>query len=74
MLVKASKRTQVIVATHSEVLVSSLSDHPDSILVFEPGPEGSTVRRLDGEELKPWLEKYSLGDLWANGEIGGVRR
>jgi len=73
MLVKASERTQIIVATHSETLVSALSDQPESVLVFEPSAKGTRVKRLDAEQLKPWLEKYSLGELWASGEIGGVR-
>jgi hypothetical protein len=28
---------------------------------------------LDKERLKAWLEDYSLGQLWAKGEIGGNR-
>jgi hypothetical protein len=29
--------------------------------------------RLNAEDLREWLEKYSLGDLWSKGEIGGNR-
>ena len=29
------------------------------------------LRRLDGEELKIWLEDYSLGQLWEKNELGG---
>ena len=24
-------------------------------------------------ELKPWIDKYRLGELWMRGEIGGTR-
>jgi predicted ATPase len=71
LLIEASPRTQLIVTTHSDVLVSALSDTPEAILVCERGNEGTHVRRLEREPLKEWLEKYSLGELWRMGEIGG---
>lgn len=71
LLKEASKRTQLIVTTHSDALVSALSDTPESILVCERDSEGTHLRRLEREPLKEWLEKYSLGELWRMGEIGG---
>jgi predicted ATPase len=71
MLIEASQRTQLIVTTHSDALVSALT--PDSVLVCERDDRGSHLRRLDPERLKKWLENYSLGDLWRMGEIGGNR-
>jgi hypothetical protein len=29
--------------------------------------------RLAEEPLKAWLEKYTLGNLWSMGELGGNR-
>ncbi|MBD3559490.1 AAA family ATPase, partial [Planktothrix sp. FACHB-1355] len=71
MLIDASQRTQLIVTTHSDALVSALS--PESVMVCERDDKGSHLRRLDPERLKKWLEKYTLGDLWRMGEIGGNR-
>jgi len=71
MLIDASQRTQLIVTTHSDGLVSALSEYADSVLVCEHDDEGSHLRRLDSQQLKTWLEKYSLGELWLMGEIGG---
>ncbi|MBO3457475.1 AAA family ATPase [Aetokthonos hydrillicola Thurmond2011] len=71
MLIEASQRTQLIVTTHSDALVSSLP--PEAVLVFERDEQGSHLRRLDPEKLKDWLENYTLGDLWRMGEIGGTR-
>jgi predicted ATPase len=71
MLIEASQRTQLIVTTHSDGLVSALSEYADSVLVCERDDEGSHLRRLDSQRLKSWLEKYSLGELWLMGEIGG---
>jgi predicted ATPase len=73
LLKEASTRTQLIVTTHSDVLVDAMSDQPESVLVAEKGEHGTTLTRLDAEKLKPWLEKYRLGQLWTRGEIGGTR-
>jgi predicted ATPase len=73
LLVEASQRTQLIVTTHSDALVSALTDTPESVLVFEHDETGTHLRRLEAARLKQWLEKYSLGELWRMGEIGGTR-
>lgn len=73
MLIEASKQTQIIVTTHSDILVDALSQVPEAIHVFEKESNSTSVRRLDQEQLRKWLEKYSLGDLWRSGELGGNR-
>jgi predicted ATPase len=73
LLKEASERTQLIVTTHSDALVSALSDSPESILVCERDSAGTHLQRLEREALKEWLEKYSIGELWRMGEIGGNR-
>jgi predicted ATPase len=71
LLIDASQRTQLIVTTHSDGLVSALSEYADAVLICEHDDEGSHLHRLDSQRLKTWLEKYSLGELWLMGEIGG---
>lgn len=73
LLRKTSERTQLFVTTHSDALVSALSDTPESILVCEATPDGTMMKRLEAEPLREWLEKYSLGEIWRMGEIGGNR-
>jgi len=73
LLVEASERTQIILTTHSEQLVGALSHQPEAVLVCERGPGGTQVRRLDGAQLRGWLDQYTLGELWRMGEIGGTR-
>ena len=73
LLIAASKRTQIIVTTHSDALVSGLSEVPESVLVCEQNNTGSHLRRLEPQQLQKWLEKYTLGDLWRMGHIGGNR-
>ncbi|MBE0508624.1 MAG: AAA family ATPase [Marinospirillum sp.] len=74
LLIEASERTQLIVTTHSDVLVDAMTSQPESILVCERDTEnGTRINRLNKEELQPWLENYRLGSLWTSGELGGTR-
>ena len=73
LLVDASQRMQIVVTTHSHMLVDALSDYPSSIVVCEQENGESQFERLDGERLRTWLDQYSLGDLWSSGELGGNR-
>ena len=61
---------QLIVTTHSESLVSALTDCPDAVITCERPGSATTLHRLDPEHLKDWLDDYSLGDLWGMGELG----
>ena len=71
LLVEASQRAQLIVTTHSDALVSSLSEHPESVLVAEHFPQGTALHRLEAGKLTYWLEKYRLGEVWRMGQLGG---
>ena len=73
MLKQASRRHQLIVTTHSDILIDALSDVPEAVMVVEKGEGGTTIERLDAEDMKPWLEEYRLGRLWMKGQIGGTR-
>ncbi len=73
LLREASTRMQVIVTTHSDSLVDALSDQPEVVIVVEKVDGATRFTRLDTEELEVWLRKYSLGELWVRGEIGGTR-
>jgi len=73
LLKEASSRTQLFITTHSDVLVDELTDVPGSILVCNKEDGSTSMKRLSAEQLKEWLEKYTLGELWRKGEIGGNR-
>ena len=73
LLVEASSRSQIFVTTHSDILIDALTDTPEAVIVCEKSNGASQLRRLDGEELEKWLDKYRLGELWVKGEIGGNR-
>jgi predicted ATPase len=73
LLSDASERMQLIVTTHSDALIDELSGDPGSVLVCEKHNGSSNIRRLTKSDLTEWLERYTLGQLWRTGEIGGNR-
>ena len=73
LLVSASERMQLVVTTHSDILIDALSDHPEAVIICDKDENGTRFTRLDPTELKDWLDEYSLGELWRKGELGGNR-
>ena len=71
LLVEASKRSQIIVTTHSDILVDALSETPEAVVICEKVNGATQLRRLNADDLKVWLEKYRLGELWTSGHLGG---
>ena len=71
LLLEASKHSQLIVTTHSDMLVDTLTNEWWSIVVCEKRDGQTVMRRLDKEKMAAWLEDYRLGELWSSGEIGG---
>ena len=73
LMVEASARSQLLVTTHSDILVDALTNVPEAVVVCEKLDGATRLRRLDAEEIGPWIEKYRLGEIWTQGEIGGNR-
>jgi predicted ATPase len=73
LLVEASERTQLIVTTHSDILVDAMTERPESVVVCEKHDGQTRMRRLKREDLAAWLDKYRLGQLWTKGQLGGTR-
>ena len=73
LLTAASERCQLIVTTHSDVLVDALTDTPESVVVCEQHDGQTEMRRLDKVDLERWLKEYTLGHLWSSGQLGGNR-
>ena len=66
---QVSVEIQVVLATQSSLLLDHFQ--PEDVLVAGRVRGATELRRLDGEELKIWLEDYSLGQLWEKNELGG---
>lgn len=67
---EASKRTQFIIATHSDAMIRFLK--PEEILVMDLDENGcATVNWAENIDLNEWLKDYSLDELWRMGRMGG---
>ena len=73
LLVAASERTQLVVTTHSDILVDALTEQPEAVVVVEKHVGQTHAERLSAAELATWLEEHRLGQLWTRGQIGGTR-
>jgi predicted ATPase len=73
LLNAASERTQLIVTTHSDILVDAMTEQSDAVLVCEKENGQTKIRRLESEKLEKWLNDYRLGELWTRGALGGTR-
>jgi predicted ATPase len=73
LLLSASERTQLFVTTHSDALIDEFSGVPNAVIVCEKHEGSSVLKRLDSVNLSKWLKRYTLGQLWRTGEIGGNR-
>jgi predicted ATPase len=73
LMVEFSQRSQLIITTHSDVLVDAFTETPEAIIVCEKHAGQTEMNRLSADELAVWLEKYRLGELWTSGQLGGKR-
>ena len=69
ILKSVARDTQVIVATQS----ASLLDHfePEDVVVVENENGASTFTRQNPEQLRSWLKRYTMGEIWNKNLIGG---
>jgi predicted ATPase len=73
LLKAASQRTQLIVTTHSDILVDAMTETPDCVVVTEKHEGKTELKRLSSSDLTEWLKDYRLGQLWTQGHLGGTR-
>ena len=69
LMKSVAERRQLIVSTQSVELVNEFQAQ-DLIVVDKLGGT-STFKRLNETKLQPWLEDYSLGELWKKNLLGG---
>lgn len=67
---EAARRTQIIVATHSDRLIHFLE--PREVVVMDIGEDGCAVAQwADSMDMEEWLKEYSLDEVWRMGRMGG---
>lgn len=73
LAVEASERTQVILTTHSPQFLDAFSkEQPPTTTVAEWVDGETKLSVVDGEELRRWLQHYSLGAIFRSGELEGL--
>lgn len=67
---EAARRTQLIVATHSDSLIRFLEPH--EVVVMDTDEEGFALAQwADTMNIEEWLKEYSLDEVWRMGQMGG---
>jgi len=69
LIKSVSTKVQIILATQSASFVDCFE--PEDVVVVEREGRESLYRRLDPNDLREWLEEYSLSELWEKNVIGG---
>ncbi len=69
LLKAASHDAQILVTTQSSSFLDQFD--PEDIIVVDREGKESSFRRPSVSELEPWLEEYSLGEVWEKNVIGG---
>jgi predicted ATPase len=70
--VEASRRSQIIISTHSESLLNAFSDARPNTTVVKWGDGETKLTTLPEGQLTEWLKAYSLGALFTSGELEGA--
>jgi predicted ATPase len=68
----AAERTQVVLTTHSPEFLNAFDDTIPTVTVFDWHDGETEMRKVSGDRLKYWLEKYKLGELFRDGDLEAI--
>lgn len=66
---EASRSSQIVFTTHSPEFLTAVGAHGPQTTVMQSVDGGTKLAMLTGEDLRQWLEKYKLGELFLSGEL-----
>ncbi len=69
MIRSLARNRQIIVATQSPLLVDVFD--LDQVFVLEIEDGRTELRRPDADQLRTWLDEFSVGELWQKNLLGG---
>lgn len=73
LLREASQRMQILVTTHSDILVERLSDVPEDVAIASHEDGSTRLRRVDRDVMEQYVRgKYHLGGVWMRGGLRGA--
>jgi predicted ATPase len=71
VLQRASKRSQILISTHSPYLLDALT--PEDVVVVEKTEGSTNVQRASGKTgVLEAKKKLGMGELWYSGHLGGI--
>jgi predicted ATPase len=69
---EAAEKTTLVISTHSDNLLNYFDI--ESLKVFEKDENNaSSVLSYTKEQFLDWYDEFSLGHMWKQGDLGGVR-
>lgn len=69
---EASENTTLIISTHSDNLLNYFDI--ENVKVFEKDDNNATkVVSYNSSQFSDWYSEFSLGQMWKQGDLGGVR-
>ena len=71
MIKTASKYAQIIIGTQSTQLLDEFSASDIVVVERDENSHSSVFKRLKEIELKEWLSRYTLSELWEKNVLGG---
>lgn len=75
MIMAASQNSQIIIATQSERLLDSINDAVSDVNIlvvdYDKQHKSTVLRSLQKDEIRPWLEDYTISQVWGKNVFGG---
>jgi predicted ATPase len=72
LAVEASRKTQVVLTTHAPEMLDAFGETlPDTTICTWEG-DHTELKIIEGDDLKKWVQDYSLGRFMFSGEAGAV--
>lgn len=71
MIKDAALHTQIIIATQSKDLIDYFDVENITVIEMDEDKKTTIATKLQENDLKAWLEHYSLSELWDKNVIGG---
>jgi predicted ATPase len=67
----ASQHAQIVLATQSPALLDEFSPGQITVIERDPITKSSVFKKYTEEDLKDWLEEYTMSEIWDKNIIGG---
>jgi predicted ATPase len=67
----ASQHAQIVLASQSPALLDEFSPEQITVIERDPITKSSVFKKYAEEDLKDWLEEYTMSEIWDKNIIGG---